>query len=96
MTYIPLVIRGVFGGGVLPGMSGGLNGLLLRIPVVDSGVGRLVGRGTVRIFNKGFVRVVVKKTPFGTRIRTFLGVVSFPCAVTCKVARYNPVVYRDR
>lgn len=95
VTYIPLVIRGVFGGGVLPGISGGLKGLLLGLPVVDSGVGRRVHRRTVRIFNKGFVRVMVKKTPFGPRIRTFLHGVGFPCAVTCNVARYTPLVYRD-
>lgn len=95
VTYMPLVMRGVVGGSVLPGLSGGVNGLLLEMPVIGSGVGTTTQRTTVRVFNKGFSRVVVKKTPFGTRIRTFLGRVKFPCAVTCNVARYNPVVYSD-
>lgn len=95
VSYMPLVMRGVVGGSVLPQVSGGVNGLLLQVPVIGSGVGTSVHGGTVRMFNDGFSRVVVKKTPFGTRIRHFLGRVNFPCAVTCKVARYNPVVYSD-
>lgn len=88
-------MRGVVGGSVLPGISDGVKGLLLGMPVIGSGVGSLTHRTTVRVFKNGFSRVVVNNTPFGTRMRTFLGGVNFPCAVTCNVARYNPVVYSD-
>lgn len=90
---IPLVVRGVVGGDMLPGLRAPAVGLLLGIPVVGSGVGTAMHRRVVGNFNNGFRTIVMNKTTFGRRIRRFLEVVSFPCAINCNVARYNPVVY---
>lgn len=93
MMTMPLVVRGVVGGGVLPGLRAPAVGLLLGMPIVGSGVGTAMHRRVVRTFNNGFRTIVINNTTFGRRIRRFLGVVRFPCAIKCKVARYNPVVY---
>lgn len=93
IVSIPLVVRGVVGGGILPGLRALGVGLLLGIPLVGSGVGRTMHRRVIRTFNKGFCRIVVKKTTFGRSMRELLEDLSFPCAMKCKVARYKPVVY---
>lgn len=93
IVTIPLVVRGVVGGGILPVLRALGVGVLLGIPVVGSGVGTTMQRRVVRTFKNGFCRVVVKKTTFGRSIRGLLGDLSFPCAIKCNVARYKPVVY---
>lgn len=89
---IPLVLRGVCGGVVLPRLDGAAVGITLGVPLLSSHVCTRVQGGLISTFNKHFHRIVIKKTTVGRRIAGFLCGVGFPFAVNCNVARYKPLV----
>ncbi len=91
IVTIPLVVRGVVHGTMLPGVRNSM-GVLVHIPVMKRGVGRGVYGRLGGIFNKGCCRVVINNTTFGRRVRGLLRSVNFGCAMKCNTARYTPVV----